>query len=252
MPHVTDLFSPEMLDHRLPKTAQVYALLRSAIVSMRLEPGEVLSEKDICQQLEISRTPLREAVLQLASEKLVLIRPNARTHVAPIRLVDVLEGQLIRETAELRCIRLAARFFEPKWEDAFETLFLRKQSALARKESEEFYALDEAFHHQICECSGYPNLWQVFDGSKGQLDRIRRLAFPMQDHFSEVISEHRAIYGAIRSRDEVGAESMMLEHMDSIFETLEILMQTKRDLLIEHLAESDMRDIAAAYRRKVR
>jgi len=249
---VTGLFSPEMLDHRLPKTAQVYALLRTAIVSLRLEPGEVISEKDICQQLDISRTPLREAMLQLASEKLVLIRPNARTCVAPIRLVDVLEGQLIRETAELRCVRLAARFFEPKLEDSFETLFLRKQSALARKESEEFYALDEAFHHLICECSGYPNLWQVFDGSKGQLDRIRRLAFPMQEHFGEVIDEHRGIYEAIRSRDEVTAEQMMLAHMDSIFETLEILLQTRGHLLIEHLEEPTLRIVAATYRRQVR
>ena len=247
-----ELFSPDMLDHRLPKTAQVYALLRSAIISLRLEPGEVLSEKDICQQLEISRTPLREAMLQLAGEKLVLIRPNARTHVAPIRLVDVLEGQLIRETAELRCIRLAARFFEPRLEDSFEALFLRKQNALVRKESEEFYALDEAFHRLICECSGYPNLWQVFDGSKGQLDRIRRLAYPMQDHFAEVIDEHRAIYEAVRLRDEVHAERLMLEHMDSIFDTLKILLQTKGHLLIAHLTEPALQDAATAYRRRVR
>ncbi|SDB67581.1 GntR family transcriptional regulator [Pseudomonas sp. NFACC13-1] len=252
MRQIHELFSPDMLHHRLPKTAQVYALLRSAIISLRLEPGEVLNEKDICQQLEISRTPLREAMLRLASEKLVLIRPNARTHVAPIRLVDVLEGQLIRETAELRCVRLAARFFEPKLEGSFDTLFLRKQNALVRKESEEFYSLDEAFHRLICECSGFSNLWHVFDGSKGQLDRIRRLAFPMQDHFAEVIDEHRTIYEAVRNRDEVQAERMMLEHMDSIFDTLKILLQTKGHLLIEDTPAPSLPDVAAAYRRRVR
>ncbi|SDB67590.1 GntR family transcriptional regulator [Pseudomonas sp. NFACC13-1] len=227
------VFHPDQLDHRLPKTAQVYELLRSAIISLKLQPGETISEKDLCAQLDISRTPLREAILQLANQKLIIIRPNASTVVSPIKLKDVLEGQLVRETLEMRSVKLAARFFSERNADAFSTSLLLQRSASQRKATDEFYALDEEFHKIICECSGYPNLWRLLNGAKGQLDRVRRLAFPVQNHFDEVIAEHEKIAAAIMSNDETAAENIMLEHLDSIFETLLILIDERADFFTE-------------------
>ncbi|OSR65081.1 GntR family transcriptional regulator [Pseudomonas syringae] len=227
------VFNPEQLDYRLPKTAQVYELLRSAIISLKLQPGETISEKDLCSQLDISRTPLREAILQLANQKLIIIRPNASTVVSPIKLKDVLEGQLVRETLEMRSVKLAARFFDDRHADAFNTSLLRQRSASQRKATDEFYSLDEDFHKIICECSGYPNLWRLLNGAKGQLDRVRRWAFPVQNHFDEVIGEHEKIASAIMSNDEATAEHLMLAHLDSIFETLQILIDERSDFFTE-------------------
>lgn len=227
------VFFPEQLDHRLPKTSQVYELLRSAIISLKLQPGEVISEKDLCSQLEISRTPLREAILQLANQKLIIIRPNSSTIVSPIKLKDVLEGQLVRETLEMRSVKLAARFYTERNADAFNTSLLLQRSASKRKATDEFYALDEEFHKIICECSGYPNLWRLLNGAKGQLDRVRRLAFPVQNHFEEVIAEHERISAAIMANDEAAAENVMLEHLDSIFETLLILIDKHTNYFTE-------------------
>jgi len=65
------LFLDRMLNPALPKTAQVYDMMRRAIVGLELRPGEPVNEKLICEQLGISRTPLREAILQLHAERLV-------------------------------------------------------------------------------------------------------------------------------------------------------------------------------------
>ncbi|MEE8875885.1 GntR family transcriptional regulator [Pseudomonas helleri] len=227
------VFNSDQLDYRLPKTAQVYELLRSAIISLKLEPGETINEKDLCSQLDISRTPLREAILQLANQKLIIIRPNASTVVSPIKLKDVLEGQLVRETLEMRSVKLAARFFDERHADAFNTSLLRQRSASQRKATDEFYALDEGFHKIICETSGYPNLWRLLNGAKGQLDRVRRLAFPVQNHFDEVITEHEQMTAAIMSNDERAAEEIMLAHLDSIFETLQILIEKRAEYFTE-------------------
>ncbi|MNP71644.1 FCD domain protein [compost metagenome] len=71
----------------------------------------------------------------------------------------------------------------------------------------------------------------------GPLDRVRRLAFPVQEHFDEVIDEHRQMYRAIRAHDEEGAERLMTLHVNSIFESLEHLVKDQRGLFIEGLAQ---------------
>jgi len=222
-----------MLDHRLPKTAQVYQLLRSAIISLRLQPGEIISEKELCAQLDVSRTPIREALLQLEGQKLVTIRPNSSTFVSPIKLKDVLEGQLIREALERRSVRLAARFFQDKDVDTFSTLLMLQKSAAKRDDADTFYQLDEDFHKLICETSTYPNLWRLLNGAKGQLDRVRRFAFPVQHQFDEVLEEHEKIISAICTRDEEKAEQCMLGHLDSIFGTLQVLIDKHGEFFAE-------------------
>lgn len=229
----TPLFTPEMLDHRLPKTAQIYQLLRSAIISLRLQPGESILEKEICSQLGVSRTPIREALLQLETQKLITIKPNSGTLVSPIKLKDVLEGQLIREALERRSVRLAARFFQERDADAFATLLMLQKSAAKRNDADTFYQLDEDFHKLICETSTYPNLWRLLNGAKGQLDRVRRFAFPVQHQFDEVLQEHELIITAICSNDEEKAETYMLRHLDSIFGTLQVLIEKHSEFFTE-------------------
>ena len=95
-------------DPALPKTAQVYEIMRRAVVGMALEPGSIVNEKLICDQLGISRTPLREAILQLSSENLVSVVPNAGTCVLKIDRQSVFDGQLVRDALEMKVVRLAA------------------------------------------------------------------------------------------------------------------------------------------------
>ena len=76
------IFSAAAIDRALPKSAQVYEIVRRAIVGLEMPPGAPVSEKLICEQLGISRTPLREAILQLHAEKLVDVRPNSGTFVS--------------------------------------------------------------------------------------------------------------------------------------------------------------------------
>ncbi|MCY1541338.1 hypothetical protein D9M68_770230 [compost metagenome] len=77
----------------------------------------------------------------------------------------------------------------------------------------------------------------------GQLDRVRRLAFPIQLHFDEVIDEHREIYAAIREGDETRAESLMGLHMDGIFESLERLVREQRGFFIEGLTNDELKSV---------
>src|SRR4051812_17992751 len=113
-------FIPEALASQMdpgqPKSAQVYNLLRTAIILLALPPESVINERLVCEQLKISRTPLREALSRLSAERLVTVIPNSGTYVSKIDLQTVFDGQLVRDALEMKVVRLAAVRMTPAFE----------------------------------------------------------------------------------------------------------------------------------------
>ena len=225
------LFNPQQLDGRVSKAVQVYELMRDAIIALKLAPDAAVNEKEICAQLGVSRTPFREAVIQLAKESLVKIAPSDGTFVNKIVLREVLQGQLVRDTIEMRLTRLAARNFKPEFEKEFEFALFKQQGAAKRKDVDEFFALDNEFHRLICSCAGFPDSWQAIHNATGQLDRVRRQAFPLEQHFSAVYDEHHEMYKYLKKRDEDGVARVFQVQLDSTFSSIDILRAKRPDLL---------------------
>jgi len=236
------LFTNEQIDGRMPKAMQVYELIRAAIISLKLTPGSAIVEKDICAQLGISRTPLREAILQLSQESLVNIKPSGGTFVNKIILRQVLEGQLVRDTLEMRLVRLAARRFDGQFEKEFDLALFKQRSAAERQDVDEFFALDNEFHRLICSVAGYPDIWETIHSATGQLDRCRRQAFPLEGHFMTVLKEHEDIYDCLKRHDEEGAAAAFQVQLDSTFPSLEVLRKHLPDL-IQYDGEVSVDDI---------
>lgn len=225
-------FITGQLDNKLPKSTQVYELLRAAIIEMKLLPGTPIVEKEICTSLNISRTPLREAIIQLESEGLIVVKPSGGTYVNLIDLKAVLNGQLTRDSLEARVVRLAARNYSPKLESRFEVLLFQQKGAVERKDMNEFHELDNGFHKLICECSGFANAWNTIHGATGQLDRIRRYALPNGDHFKESFHEHAEIFSLIKARDEDGALKAFHRHIDRLFNEVELIKKIDPDFVL--------------------
>jgi len=216
-------FLPTELDPGSPKTPQLYDLLRHAIISLDLEPGTTIQEKNICERLGVSRTPLREAIQLLNKEHLVTVVPNSGTRVSKIDLNDVYDGQFIREALELKSAKVVA---EKQSQDLGReldfNLFKQKRYA-EEKNYNEFYLLDEEFHSLICSYGSSKKVWHVVHEAKGQLDRVRRLSFPDENHLDIVFEEHTAIFEAIKSGDVLKAEQAMSAHLSRVYEKIEQL-----------------------------
>jgi DNA-binding GntR family transcriptional regulator len=217
------------IEPALPKTAQVYDVIRRAIVGLAMPPGSVINEKTVCEQLGISRTPLREAILKLTDEHLVMIVPNSGTYVSKIDLQTVFDGQLIRDALEMKVVRLAAVKMSPAFDRKLEFNMYQQGRLAAALDYDGFYELDEAFHSMICEFGASARVWKIVHGAKGQLDRIRRLAFPVPKHLEIVLTEHSAIATALRIRDPDAAGATMKVHLDRVFETIRTLLVQKRE-----------------------
>lgn len=223
-------FSVADINQALPKTAQVYELVRRAIVGLDMPPGMVINEKKICEELQISRTPLREAILQLHAENLVEVRPNSGTFVAPIDLRYVLEGQLVRDALEMKVVRLAARRADKPFLARLDLNMHQQQTLAEERDYGQFYELDEAMHQLICEHGASQRIWRLVTGAKAQLDRVRRLQMPEPNHMTIVLAEHGAIVEAIRARDENAAAQAMKIHLDRVFLTIRHLMAERAEL----------------------
>lgn len=228
---------------RLPKAVQVYETLRQAIISMALPPDTVVPEKTLCVAMAVSRTPVREAVLQLASENLVTIKAREGTVVNRIRVSEVLEGHLVRDTLERRLTRLAARNFRPAHRNRFEAALDHQKSAAARQDFDDFFALDNNFHRMICELSGFRNGWRTVHVATGHLDRVRRLAFPVENNLHAVVQEHTSMFERLAAGDENGIEAALAVQLDSIFETIEMVMKKMPDMI-----EADEAPVASRIR----
>jgi DNA-binding GntR family transcriptional regulator len=228
-----------------PKALWAYDAIRHAIISMQLAPGAVLNEKEICQDLGISRTPMREAVLRLAQEGLIQIVPSGGTFVSKVDIRKILEGHLVRASIELQTVRIAARHYDNSFDKDLDLLIFRQQNAMDHRDSDEAFLVDGEFHRTICKIAGFPNVWKTIHASTGQLDRARRLAFPNIGFFEEVVAEHRAIYQAIKERQESQATALMHEHLGSIKEIVAHILKAQPDALTNASDAILLDDIAA-------
>ncbi|GGE21302.1 GntR family transcriptional regulator [Aureimonas endophytica] len=213
------------------KAARVYAELREDIMSMRLRPGERLIEKDLCETLGVSRTPLRDAILRLAQERLVTVVPSDATFVNKIAADAVVEGQIVRESLELRMVALAAELFDPAFAPEFELVLFRERQAAERQDNDESFLLDNDFHRLVCECAGFPHVWETIRNATGQLDRVRRRSFPLQDFHMEVLSEHQSIFEALARRDTATATRLMTAHLHDNLRSLRVLLDREPELV---------------------
>ena len=227
----------DMIDPALPKTAQVYGIMRRAIVNLHLAPGSNVNEKLICDQLDISRTPLREAILQLQSENLVSVVPNSGTYVSKIDLQSVFDGQLVRDALELKVVRLAASRMTAQFDRALDFNMHQQERMAADLDYDGFYDLDEAFHSMICEFGASAHIWKIINGAKAQLDRVRRLSFPLPSHLEVVLNEHMAVVDGLRQRDPEAAAAAMKVHIDRVFTMIRRHIVERRDYFASDAGE---------------
>jgi DNA-binding GntR family transcriptional regulator len=188
----------------------VFDALLGAIKALRLPPGTSLSETELAGRLEVSRTPVREAIGRLVEMGLVQVIPQVGTRVARIRLADVEQARFVREHLEVAAFGVACD--QPHRDvDTLKDLLGRQEEAHKVRNLDAFFGADEAFHAEIFRLSGYPVAWQVVAPIKLQLDRLRRLTVPDPETTRDLIDEHVRITDALE-RGAVDEGSALLRH----------------------------------------
>lgn len=203
----------------------VYAALREAIVSVALAPREALSENELARQLNVSRTPIREALKKLADEGLVEIYPQTGTFVARIDMEAVEEAQFIREAIEVAVVERAARMATDEAVGVLNHLLTRQSDANARGDLGAFYAADEALHATFSEICGFKNTWRTARAVKTHLDRVRRLSLPLPQQIDALIAQHAAVVTAVAEHRPAEAQRHLRTHLREVLRSAPEVMK---------------------------
>ena len=215
--------TPHKLDRTRQAAPQVFEWLRASILSLQLAPGTALSRTELAERFELSQTPVRDALLQLAQEGLVDIFPQHATLVSRIDIPSATQAHFLRSAIELEVVRTLALA------SADDTAVLRAkltaqidlQAALAMADTEEFITSDQAFHRLMYEAAGAPDLYELVRRRSGHLDRLRRLDLPSPGKAERVVRDHRAIVAALAARDPEAAQAAMRTHLSGTLGRIE-------------------------------
>ena len=214
----------------------VYNRLRENIVSMTLKPGTAISEAEMALLEGVSRTPVREAILRLAKEKLVEVIPKSGTFIARIPLSSLPEALVIRRALEAVTVRDASKHATPGHiRDLRVLVELQHQYAVAGNERA-FYSADEDFHEAIASFGGNQGIWDLIAKVKVQVDRYRRLTLPQEGRMLKTISEHAAVVDAMEAGDVDTAVSAMEAHLDNLQLDLTVFRDLWPDYFIHDIS----------------
>ena len=205
------------LDRRYSLRDQIYALVRTLILTGGIKPGETIDEKAIAAQLSVSRTPVREAVKKLSDEHLVEVIAQSATRAARIDRHEIEESYHIRRALEVESASQAALRVTQDGVDRLSDILHAHGRAIERRQFVEAIKADDEFHAHIAMISNLPRLWKTIEISKAQIDRCRHMMLPRPGQAEATLSQHREIIRAINSGDPEKAAAAMRAHLDSAY-----------------------------------
>jgi DNA-binding GntR family transcriptional regulator len=177
------------------------------------KPGQHLDETELATRFGVSRTPIRETLIQLASMGLVVIRPRRGAIVAelgPQQLVEMFE---VMSELESTCGRLAARRMTPEEQKALLAAHEACQAAMQAHEPDDYYYKNEVFHEAIYAGSHNQFLIEQTRNLYRRLRPYRRLQLRVRDRLANSYREHDGVVQAIVSGDGELAARLLRDHV---------------------------------------
>lgn len=205
---------------RIPLKEKSYNLIKQKIIKCEIMPGEQILEAEIAEELGISRTPVREALLRLSEEKLVTIYPRKGIIASPITIKDIHEVFEIREIVETQIAKTACNNMSKDYLIDLKRRFENAEFNLDRENATKYFELDLEFHKYIVKSGNNERLIK-FTNQIYDLDyRIRVMStLQVEDIEKRSRPEHFAIIDALISKDINKIEKTVREHINSSKET---------------------------------
>ncbi|MEQ4517261.1 MAG: GntR family transcriptional regulator [Pantoea agglomerans] len=199
-----------------PVNQQIYRYLRKDIVTCAIQPGSLLSEKEVSARFNVSRQPVREAFIKLAEAGLVQVLPQRGTFVRKISAKRVADGRFIREAVEVSVVRRAALEIDDPALIALEHNLQLQRMAAERHDSQAFLTLDDEFHRLIAESIDCKLAWETVENIKAAMDRVRFLTLSEVSPPDKLIEQHEEIFAALKRHDADAAEAAMRRHLQEM------------------------------------
>ena len=198
---------------RRPLHEEVIDQLRDRIVHGELAPGARLNERVLCEQLGISRTPLREAIKMLATEGLVDLLPNRGAIVTPLKAANIADTLAVMGALESLAGELACANASDTQIGEIRALHYEMLAHHARRDLAGYFKYNQLIHLQIIEASGNPVLVNAYRQLNANVRRARYMANLSPERWDAAVEEHEEILAALGARDAARLKELLVGHL---------------------------------------
>jgi DNA-binding GntR family transcriptional regulator len=196
---------------------QAYDLIRDAILRAEFKPGRIVSNEELSKWLGISRTPIREALLELQKNRMVIIHRGKGTEIAPMTKKDAREIFEMREALEAKSHELAIDRMDDDRIGDFEAIFKTQVRHCEEGRKIEFLQSDRQFHLLFAKAADNERLYSAIEGLRDQFMLLGNYALYDTKRMNEVIEEHIAIMDALKKKDKAAMRSCIIEHLKNTY-----------------------------------
>ena len=208
MPKFAAIKQPESL------AKMAYEAIRQSILSGQWKIGELYNEKAIAADLGISRTPVREALLELASQDLIIFLPRRGLMINRFTRRDVDEIFEVRKAIELAAVEKIVKTSPPFDLFEIEESLLNQRKAVKQKDYLAFMEADRLFHTSISELTNNRRIITILDNIRDMIHVMGAKALALEGRALEVIEEHQTICEAVKKGNIEEARRAMAYHLD--------------------------------------
>ncbi|HET6828270.1 MAG TPA: GntR family transcriptional regulator [Ramlibacter sp.] len=206
---------------------QVARRLRQMLVESRIPPGAKLNERELCEQLHVSRTPLREAIKMLAAEGLVELLPNRGAIAVELTEADVLNTFEVMAGLEAQSGELAAQRITPAELAEIQAMHFEMLAAYTRRDLSTYYGLNARIHRAINAAARNPVLSAIYNQVNARLQALRFRSNQDGEKWQRAVEEHSRMVEALAKRDAAAMRKVLLAHLAH-----------KRDVVLEQMREA--------------
>lgn len=200
---------------RLPReTGREYALrmLKENIVNLELAPGSQISENELSAEMGLSRTPVREALIELSKVKIIEIYPQKKSVVALIDYDLVEESRFMRNLLECAVVELDCEMAAPSDIDRLQENVRLQNFYLDNFSPEKLQNLDDQFHSILFDIARKPQVYSLMQNISIHFDRVRSMSLTSVKDL-RIVQDHENITTAISRRDAAKARELMEMHL---------------------------------------
>ena len=206
---------------RQPLGAVAYTQICRRIITLEYAPGAILDEKELMADLDLGRTPIREALLRLAGEGWIETQPNRSAVVPPITIQATRAVFEAMRVLELGVAGLAVHQQIDRQLEAMQAANIPVQEAIAAGDILAMVEANHAFHLAYAQCAMNDFLFRACADARNQAKRLSFLSYASEvgvsrslaEHYDSVVSEHEEIIRALRERAEVRLKQLLLQHI---------------------------------------
>ncbi len=207
-----------------------YRVLKDNIMSIQLKPGDLLSESDLSQKLNISRTPIREVLMKLKAEHLIEVKPQSGTYISLIDWNLIEEAIFMRYTLEKEVLKEACESFPDEILMELEKNIFAQSLIVDKEDNDiEFHALDKEFHKLLFLGTNKVHIWESITSLSTHYNRMRLLS-EMKSNKKQIVEQHKIYLDMIKNKSKDGIEKVIESHIKSPLKGWDSMIEERDDL----------------------